>query len=73
MDARPAISPSEVVTDGTTAVTGLALLTLQFFPFTIPMLILVVAPLALIAAAGLLVASPVLLPLWLISRARRPT
>ena len=72
MDARrPAISPTDVVTDGTNAVTGVAMLTLQFFPFAIPALVLVVAPVALLAGAALLVASPVLLPLWLLARARR--
>ena len=72
MDARrPAVSPTEVISDGTDAITGLSMLTLQFFPFAIPALVLVIAPLALLAGAVLLIASPLLLPLWLIARARR--
>jgi hypothetical protein len=46
-------------------VVGLTTLTIQIFPFALPLLVLVIAPLAVLALAGLLLALPVLLPLWL--------
>jgi membrane protein implicated in regulation of membrane protease activity len=45
--------------------TGLEILTLQFFPFALPLVALVIAPLALPALPALLVAGIFVLPLWL--------
>jgi membrane protein implicated in regulation of membrane protease activity len=44
---------------------GLGTLTFQLFPFALPLIILVVGPLAVVAVAGLLLALPIMLPLWL--------
>ena len=52
-------------------VVGLTTVTIQFFPFALPLLILVIAPLAVLALAGLLLAIPILLPVWLGRRALR--
>jgi hypothetical protein len=46
-------------------VAGLTTLTIQLFPFALPLLILVIAPLAVLALAGLLLALPIVLALWL--------
>jgi membrane protein implicated in regulation of membrane protease activity len=50
---------------------GLGLLTFPFFPFALPALALVVVPLAVIAVAGMLLAAPLLLTLWLVRRVVR--
>jgi hypothetical protein len=55
---------------------GLGILTMALFPFALPGLLLVVAPLAVLAVAGLLLALPLVLPLWVVriairSRSRR--
>jgi hypothetical protein len=55
---------------------GLGILTMVLFPFALPGLLLFVAPLALVAVVGLLVAIPFVLPLWVArivmrSRSRR--
>ena len=52
-------------------VVGLTTLTIQFFPFALPLLILVIAPLAVLALAGLVLALPVVVPVWLGRRAWR--
>ena len=44
---------------------GLGILTIQIFPFALPLILLVIAPLAVLAVAGLLLALPILVPLWL--------
>jgi hypothetical protein len=49
---------------------GLGILTLPLFPLALPTLVLL-APLALIPVAVLLLAAPVLLPIWLVRRIRR--
>lgn len=46
-------------------VVGLTTLTIQIFPFALPLLILVIAPLAVLAVAGLLLALPILVPILL--------
>jgi hypothetical protein len=46
-------------------IAGLGILTMQIFPFALPGLILVIGPLAVLALAGLVLALPILLPLWL--------
>jgi hypothetical protein len=45
--------------------TGLATLTIQLFPFALPLIVLTIAPLAVLALAGLVLAIPILVPLWL--------
>jgi NADH:ubiquinone oxidoreductase subunit H len=47
---------------------GLGILTVPLFPFAIPLIVLTIAPLAVLAVAGLLLALPILLPLWLARR-----
>jgi membrane protein implicated in regulation of membrane protease activity len=78
MDERSK-APSTVDLAGDVGVlsTGLAILTIQLFPFAMPLIVLVIGPLAVLALAGLLLALPILLPLWLARRAlsalrRRP-
>jgi hypothetical protein len=46
-------------------VAGLTTLTIQLFPFALPLLILVIAPLAVLGLAAALLVLPILLPLWL--------
>jgi hypothetical protein len=57
----------------------LSTLTIQVFPFAIPLLALTVAPLVVLGIAALLLALPIVLPLWLgrlalrtLRRAREP-
>jgi hypothetical protein len=50
---------------------GLGILTIQFFPFALPLLVLVIGPLVLLTLPLLLLALPVLLPLWLVRVFRR--
>jgi hypothetical protein len=77
MHAPPAApSSADVATEVNGLLTGLGILTFQIFPFALPLLVLVVAPLALVALAGLLLAIPFVLPVWLArvvlrSRSRR--
>jgi hypothetical protein len=47
---------------------GLGILTVPLFPLAIPLIVLVIGPLAVLAVAGLLLALPILLPLWLARR-----
>jgi membrane protein implicated in regulation of membrane protease activity len=67
---------TDVVDAAGAILVGLGILTFQFFPFALPLLILVVGPLALLALAVLIVAVPVVLPLLLlralVRRLRRP-
>jgi hypothetical protein len=46
-------------------ITAVSTLTIQLFPFAMPLLILTVAPLAVLALAGLVLVLPIVLPLWL--------
>jgi membrane protein implicated in regulation of membrane protease activity len=70
MDERShTTSPAELADEVGALTTGLGIITFQFFPFALPLLVLVIGPLAVLAVAGLLVALPVLLPLWLGRRA----
>lgn len=46
-------------------VVGLTTLTIQIFPFALPLLILVIAPLAVLGLAAAVLAIPIVLPLWL--------
>lgn len=58
------------------ALVGLGILTMALFPFALPgLLLFVVAPLALVAVVGLLLAIPLVLPLGLariVMRGRSP-
>jgi len=46
-------------------VAGLGILTIQIFPFALPLLVLVVGPLAVLGLAVAVLAIPLVLPLWL--------
>ena len=71
MPSPTTLSPGEVAGETTTSITALSLLVLQFFPFAIPALVLVVVPLALLAAIPAVLAAPIIVPLWLVRRTRR--
>jgi hypothetical protein len=62
---REGPSPAEIATEVGALSVGLGALTLQLFPFALPLLVLVLAPLALLGAAGLLLAGIVVAPFWL--------
>jgi hypothetical protein len=73
---RPAPSSADVAMEVTNLSAGLGILTIPFFPLLLPGLVLVVAPLVLVAMVGVLLATPFVLPLWLArialrSRSRR--
>jgi hypothetical protein len=61
-------SPADLAGEVGMLVVGLTTLTIQIFPFALPLLILVIGPLAVLALAGLLLALPILVPLWLARR-----
>jgi len=61
-------SPAELAGEAGMLVVGLTTLTIQIFPFALPLLILVIGPLAVLALAGLLLALPILVPIWLARR-----
>jgi membrane protein implicated in regulation of membrane protease activity len=66
MDAHSeSTSPADVAAEAGGLIAGLGILTIQFFPIAMPLIILVIGPLAVLALAGLLLALPILLPLWL--------
>jgi membrane protein implicated in regulation of membrane protease activity len=76
MQARATPSPADVASELNDLLAGVGILTMALFPFAVPVLVLVIAPLALVAVAGLLLAIPFVLPLWLVrmvvrSRSRR--
>jgi hypothetical protein len=58
-------SPADLADVAGGLVVGLTTLTIQIFPLALPLLILVIGPLAVLAVAGLLLALPILVPLWL--------
>jgi NADH:ubiquinone oxidoreductase subunit H len=69
MDERTdAPSAADLASEAGMLVVGLTTLTIQIFPFALPLLILVIGPLAVLALAGLLLALPILVPLWLARR-----
>jgi hypothetical protein len=69
MDERNATSPAaELAGEAGALSAGLGILTIQLFPFALPLIVLVIGPLAVLAVAGLLLALPILLPLWLARR-----
>ncbi len=61
-------SPAGLAGEAGALVAGLGILTIQLFPFALPLIVLVIGPLAVLALAGLLLALPILLPLWLVRR-----
>ena len=64
-------STTELATEVNGLLAGLGILTVALFPFAVPCLVLVVAPVAVLALAGALLAAPLVLPLWLFRRFRR--
>ena len=62
---RTQANATTVFDEVNTAVTTLAILTLQIFPLALPALVFVIVPLVLLAIVGLLLAGIVVLPLWL--------
>ena len=75
--SRAAPSAADVGTEVTSLSAGLGILTFTIFPLALPgLLLFVVAPLALVAVPGLLLAGLLVLPFWLTrivlrSRSRR--
>jgi hypothetical protein len=57
--------PIDLASEAGGILTGLNTLVIQLFPFAMPLLVLTFAPLAVLALAGLLIAVPIVLPLWL--------
>jgi hypothetical protein len=74
---RQAPSSADVAAEVTSLSGGLGLLMVPLFPLALPgLLLFVIAPLALVAVVGVLLAAPVVLPVWLTrivlrSRSRR--
>jgi hypothetical protein len=66
MDTRSeSPSPADLAVEAGGLIQGLGTLTIALFPFAIPLLVLVIGPLAVLALAGLVLALPIVLPLWL--------
>src|ERR687896_2687822 len=66
MDTRSeSPSPADLAVEAGGLIQGLGTLTIALFPFALPLLVLVIGPLAVLALAGLVLAIPILLPLWL--------
>jgi hypothetical protein len=68
--SRATPSSADVAVEVSSLSVGLGILTMTLFPFALPALVLL-APLALVAVAGALLAAPILLPLWLARTVRR--
>jgi hypothetical protein len=58
-------SPLDLAGEAGSLVVGLTTVTIQFFPFALPLLILVIAPLALLGLAAAVLLLPIMLPLWI--------
>jgi hypothetical protein len=72
MNASPTAPSSAEVADQLGSLSaGLGIITIQLFPFALPLLVLVIAPLALLAVPALLLAGLLALPLWLARLVRR--
>jgi hypothetical protein len=72
MNGHPAgPPPADVASEGNALATGLGIITFTFFPFAVPALVFVVAPLALLGAVAAVLAIPFFLPLWIVRRVRR--
>ena len=68
---RTTPSTTEAVTEVNGLLAGVGILTVTLFPFALPAVLLVVAPLAVLALAGALLAIPVVVALWLVRSLRR--
>jgi hypothetical protein len=65
-------SSADLATEGNALFSGLGIITFALFPVALPgLLLFVIAPLALVAVVGLLLAIPVVVPLWLVRTVRR--
>jgi uncharacterized RDD family membrane protein YckC len=62
---------ADVAAEAGSLMAGLGILTIQIFPFSLPLLVLVVGPLVPLAVVGLLLAAPVVLSVWLVRVVRR--
>ena len=63
---RAGHSLAEVATETSNGLAGLGILTVALFPLALPgLLLFVIAPLALVAVVGGLLAVPLVLPFWL--------
>ena len=72
MDApRAAPSPGDVAMEVGNLSVGLGIILIPLFPFALPALVLVVAPLALAGVVIALVAAPIVLPLLLVRKVLR--
>jgi hypothetical protein len=67
---RATPSSADVAMEVSSLSVGLGIVTMTLFPFALPALVLL-APLALVPIAGMLLAAPILLPLWLARNVRR--
>jgi hypothetical protein len=69
MHTRPEVtSPADVAGEAGSIMAGLGIVTVQLFPFALPLLILALGPLlplALVPLVLAVLAVPILLPLWL--------
>ena len=63
---RAGPSSADLATEVSTLLAGLGIVTVALLPLTLPgLLLFVIAPLALVAAVVVLLATPVFLPVWL--------
>lgn len=63
---RTGPSLGELTTETNSVLAGLGILTVALFPLALPgLLLFVVAPIALVAMVGVLLATPLVLPIWL--------
>ncbi len=59
-------STLDVAWEANTMLAGLTILTIQIFPFALPLLVLTFAPLVVLAVAAALIAAPFVLPVLLV-------
>ena len=71
MNSTPRASATDVATELGGLSAGLGTLSFALFPLAVPGLLFVIAPLAVLAVAGALLALPIVLPLWLARSALR--
>jgi hypothetical protein len=64
MSAAP--SPADVAQEGSTLLAGAGILTIQIFPFALPLLVLVIGPFLPLALIVPPLVGFVILPLWLV-------
>jgi hypothetical protein len=63
---RAGRSSGDAATEANALLAGLGILTIQVVPLALPgLLLFVIAPLALVAVVGVLLAAPFVLPAWL--------